>query len=170
MEDNKVIKSNSNKIKVKNITLMETPETDEALSLLSRAKDKYFIWSLVMTVLVIFFGIVEFIFLQSITINVAYRVIGAFVWIISIVLLIVIRSLRRAYLKPYYELWNIAKLNDKIRHEERIRFRERKRLEQTESKFDNVKITMLSSQDLVKQERKETQNAIDMNSSKEKKY
>ena len=60
------------------------------------------------------------------------KLIGAGFGVVAIICLISYFVYRSIILNPYYSLLNIAIQNDEIRHEERIRFRERKRLENEE--------------------------------------
>lgn len=117
-------------ITVKNITLMQTPESDEARELLEEAKQRfklYILWcipALIIGVVLLGCGI-------GLN-NVVQIGIGSTFLVIFAISLIFFLSRRAAYLRPYIELLRIAISNDKLRHEERIRWRERARLEATE--------------------------------------
>lgn len=117
-------------IEVKNITIMQTPESDEARELLEEAKQKfrlYFLWCvpafIVGTILLICGAINAHTLLISL---------GATFLACFVICCIYYFSRRAAYLSPYIELLRVAISNDKLRHDERIRWRERARLENTE--------------------------------------
>jgi len=65
---------------------------------------------------------------------------------ISLVALVVCLSIRAKKLEPYRELYKIARENDNIRHDEKIRYLEVKRLESTkyinDNSIDNIKSTI----------------------------
>lgn len=110
------------KEEIKEITLYETPETDEAIKLLKTIKSKYF-W----------IRILHYIFSIAVLLNIilmfqSYENSGTFM-LVSLYCLIVSISLYIKLLKPYIDLYKIAKHNDQIRNDERIRFKERLRLE-----------------------------------------
>lgn len=117
-------------ITVKNITLMQTPESDEARELLEEAKQKfklYILWcipALIVGVILLACGIA----LHS-TVQIG---IGSTFLVVFAISFVFFLSRRAAYLRPYVELLKIAISNDKLRHDERIRWRERARLEATE--------------------------------------
>ena len=117
-------------IVVKNITLMQTPESDEARELLEDAKHRfkiYFLWCvpafIVGTILLICGATMG----QTLLISLGAVFLGMF-----LISCIYYYSRRTAYLRPYVELLRVAISNDKLRHDERIRWRERARLENTE--------------------------------------
>lgn len=122
------MKNNKN-IKVTNITIMETPETDEAIELLEKAKlnynsiIKYCIYIAILPLL-----------LCLIDINSAkWALIGVGSSIVIAILICLIDCvLKQEYLKPYRQLLKTAISNDEVRHQERIKFRERRRLENEE--------------------------------------
>mgnify|MGYP004662045101 CR=1 FL=1 len=152
------VSSKQNKIKTKNITLMETPETDEALSILASVKYNYnyWIWGIFALRIVMIFMLTIFAVTKIFD---AVYVLVVFI-AISLIASIILHIKRDKFFKPYRELLKIAQMNDKIRHEERIRFRERKRLEESEKHFDNVKIDLLSTKELLKQEQQEKSTKI----------
>lgn len=117
-------------IVVKNITIMQTPESDEARELLEDAKRKfriYFLWCIpafiVGTILLICGATMG----QTLLISLGAVFLGMF-----LICCIYYFSRRAAYLSPYIELLRVAISNDKLRHDERIRWRERARLEKAE--------------------------------------
>lgn len=121
-------------IEVKNITIMQTPESDEARELLEEAKQKfrlYFLWCvpafIVGTILLI---------CGAINANTLLISLGATFLACFVICCIYYFSRRAAYLSPYIELLRVAISNDKLRHDERIRWRERARLENTEGGKD----------------------------------
>ena len=65
----------------------------------------------------------------------------------SIISTIVYLIVRGNFLRPYYRLLKVAMRNDDVRHEERIRFRERKRLEED---YD-IEVSMRDKDKLEKQ-------------------
>ena len=103
---------------LKYITLYETPETDEALEILARRKQPFVVcfWAcLIITVLS----------LPLMFINVGFGILSLCFVVVNFILVIVSRII----LKPYRELYLIAVRNDRVRHEERVRFKEHMRLE-----------------------------------------
>ena len=143
-------------IETKVITKKQTPETDEALMLLERAKKrvkKVFIIPFV-TFLVIAIG---FAFAPRYA-NFVSIIFG----VISLISLIVYFIYRARILSPYYSLLNVAIKNDEIRHEERIRFRERKRLE---NEFENQLV--VTEKEKAKIEKTKVENIETMNKLKE---
>ena len=109
------------KIQTTVITKKQTPETDEALKLLEIAKSKINNLVLIPFLLFTFLSMLMCI-IQEFYIALSFTILG-------IICLIIYLFYRSHFLKPYYSLLEIAIRNDNIRHEERIRFRERKRLE-----------------------------------------
>lgn len=143
-------------IETKVITKKQTPETDEALMLLERAKKrvkKVFIIPFV-TFLVIAIG---FAFAPRYA-NFVSIIFG----VISLISLIVYFIYRARILSPYYSLLNVAIKNDEIRHEERIRFRERKRLE---NEYENQLV--VTEKEKAKIEKTKVENIETMNKLKE---
>lgn len=112
------------------ITKKQTPETDEAFLLLEMEKHRLKNLYLLPGVALLIVGALcligapfgKFYFLQ----------ISGLLAIASLISFIVYFVCRKKFLRPYYYLLDIAIANDRIRHEERIRFRERKRLENEE--------------------------------------
>ena len=137
-----------NKIKTKVITKKQTPETDEALVLLERTKKRvkkifiipFFVFLIFSPV---FYPIEEYGWAVAFAIMAFLCLIAYFIY-------------RGRILSPYYSLLKIAMKNDEIRHEERIRFRERKRLETEQdskiivSKKEKTKIDKNKQQDIIK--------------------
>lgn len=125
-------KFNFDKIETSVITKKQTPETDEALVLLQGAKRKlkliYILPMLALTIPAIIVSILS---------SSRAAVIGGSVYVLtelclftSIISTTVYLIIRGNFLRPYYRLLKVAMRNDDVRHEERIRFRERKRLEE----------------------------------------
>lgn len=149
-------------IETVNITKMETPETDEALTLLYKVKSEYDIGialTIVGTILFLLFALI----LTFTTDNVDITYIFWGLFIVNFFAFILCIFIRKIILKPYYELLEIAINNDKVRHEERIRFRERKRLEQ-EYNEANKSIVPLKANKLEKVREKEINNLETMKS------
>ena len=116
------------KEEIKNITLMDTPETDEATELLnkkiSQQKQTKLILFLLTSVTIVSIFI-------SITVIFKTRIPFILSSIFTFIMIIVdfkILSSFSLQLLPYRQLLKIAKRNDEIRHEERIRESERKRI------------------------------------------
>ena len=117
-------------IPTNNITVMQTPETDEAEMLLSEAEERFKTW---LTIPSIIFAICGFFAIAMSNISYTALVVFTTLTVASLIAILIINSIKNKYLAPYKKLLDIAKLNDKVRHEERIRFRERKRLEKEEN-------------------------------------
>ena len=144
------------KIRIKNITLMEEVETEEAEEILEEAKEHYkllksiplyiFLGFLAMSIISIFFIVPIPINSSNMVVTshekevVTPQLVPAFViclWILtifSLIALIICSNIYANKLKPFYRLLEIAKMNDKIRHEERIREKERQRLRSNKGK------------------------------------
>ena len=131
------------------ITKKQTPETDEALKLLETAKSKINNLVLIPFLLSVFLSILMCI-LNKFYISIPFIALG----IIDLIIYFVYRS---HFLKPYYSLLEIAIRNDNIRHEERIRFRERKRLE---DEYNNQLI--VDKKEKIKIEKNATKNIATM--------
>lgn len=138
--------------KIKNITLMEEVETEEARELLSKARWRYCALWLVPLILIIinFFGLV--ISLSKTTVvnshsktaimsttnssggvvgvepNLPFTIFFAVFTIISIIAFVVCLCIYINKIAIFKKLLKIAKINDRIRHEERIREKERQRI------------------------------------------
>lgn len=118
------------KEEIKHITLYDQPETQEALYLLNKNKEKI---SLIKNTITIFTILLFATFIISlITRNSEIFIISGILFLIMFIFFIIVSLYQKRLLEPYYSLLRIAKRNDQIRHEERIRFRERKRLEAEE--------------------------------------
>lgn len=112
------------KIEVKNITLMDDVETKEAESLYYVAKHKYF-------PPYCFVSLLFFIFLLLTLAGSGDKEDSELFLGLTILFGIVAflaRSIYTSKMKPYKKLLKIAELNDRIRHEERIRENERNRI------------------------------------------
>lgn len=112
---------------IKAVTLYEHPETDEAKYLLDKKENEFktsrtiFRWTILVCFLLTFITISTMIPFIPILFALCTVIIG--------IVYIFIKSKQNLILAPYKELYRIAKHNDQIRNEERIRFRERQRLE-----------------------------------------
>lgn len=129
-------------IETHNITIFDEPETKAAISLLYQAKRKY-IW----TILGITLSILTFIIFLTVLVsynpqpypyedNYPYYTIPLMV--ISGISTITLFIIRKELLRPYKKLYDIARRNDRIRNDEQLRFKERKRLEALD--IDSTKI------------------------------
>lgn len=115
------------KVEIKDITLKEEPETKEAKKLYKEHKTKYcFIVIIPLVLFIIFFLIVMSYQLNGIPEEKIYLIICLG---ISFLILIISLFIYFAKMRPFRKLLKIAKENDNIRHIERIKYRERKRLE-----------------------------------------
>lgn len=130
-------------IETHNITIFDEPETKEALSLLYQAKRKY-VW----TILAIALSILAFIIFLTILVsynpqpfikedNFPYYTIPFM--IISGVSTLAFFIARRELLRPYKKLYVIARRNDRIRNDEQLRYKERKRLESLNTDTTKIK-------------------------------
>lgn len=117
------------KIKVKNITLMDEIETKEAEELYEIHHRKYSSFIAIPVLLLILFTALTISFGIKTTIDKTSLIIFCVLSGISMLAVIAGISNYINKIKPYKKLLQIAKLNDRIRHEEKIRFKERKRLE-----------------------------------------
>ena len=115
------------KINAKDITLMDEVETEEAVRLKKEAKVKY-IWLFIapLIVYIAFWFPTCCFFPNRYTIGYVCLVIE----IISLIAFLVGLIVYIKKIRPYKKLLKIAKNNDRIRYEERVRMKERRRLEQ----------------------------------------
>lgn len=120
--ENKLNKK-TDKIKLTNITLKETPETDEALYLF---KEKNKIYSLFFYIPALITMIFLIILLSSYSIDIAYFT------LYSLILFFIGLSIYQKLILPYKRLLAIAKTNDNERHKARIFYNEIKRLREEE--------------------------------------
>lgn len=120
------------KEEIKNITLFEQPETNEALTLLYRKKKKL----LPLKLFIILLFTLGTLFLVLYFCNTDYmQYIACYLYVPAIILTGVYIHI----MLPYYELYKIARHNDRIRNDEHIRYNERKRLD-TENVNNNNKL------------------------------
>ncbi len=141
-------KFNFDKIETSVITKKQTPETDEALVLLSDAKKKFkLVYLIPMLALLIPFPIVAIISSSGVLMDGSVYVLAALCLLVSIISTMIYLIVRGNFLRPYYRLLKVAMRNDDVRHEERIRFRERKRLEENYA----VEVSMRDKAKLEKQ-------------------
>lgn len=130
-----------NNIKVKNITLMDEVETKEAEKLYNDNKFKY---CAIYLIPLLFLIITTIFFIVQLNITLTPRTYGSSskqetstnmlyilltLMIISIILTIIGFSIYNNLMQPYKKLLRIAILNDRIRHEEKVREQERRRLQ-----------------------------------------
>lgn len=106
---------------LKEITLYETPETDEALFLLLKKK-KELRWMKIVALI----SIVLAIYTYSMTFS-FYSIF--FLNFIPLPIAITLICVYKAIIRPYKTLYRIAVHNDQVRNDEHIRFKERQRLE-----------------------------------------
>lgn len=137
----KLMEDKMKNIQVKNITLMEKVETTEAEGYYYKNKLKYSFFYIIPALLFFLFLVLTIIESQkTVNIKVSNSILiekqnmDRYITFMSlmcafIVFTILGFAIYRHKMKPYRELLTIAKLNDKIRHEEKIRNNERKRLE-----------------------------------------
>lgn len=114
-------------IETKNITLLEEVETIEAEELLHTQKIKWLWLFIVPLALAVVFLIL----------SLSLRFPQVFSLVIFCVLIAIALANIGVYFKqlaPYIKLKRVAQLNDRIRHEEKIRFKERQRLQQEDYK------------------------------------
>lgn len=141
-------------IPTKIITKKQTPETDEALMLLERekikVKNEFIIPVFIFIVVALIFCSLK-IFGWAITFGVL-----AIVWLCCYFIY------KSSILAPYYSLLNIAMENDEIRHQERVRIRERKRLE---NMYENQ--LQVTPKEKTKIEKSKEENIETMNKLKE---
>lgn len=112
---------------------MEEIETKEAKKIFEERNKKYSSWYVVPSMLFFIAGITSLVLYFIGKTNpptILLAITG-----ISFIFIFIGSSIYTSLMKPYYKLLKIARLNDRLRHEERIRDKERRRLaEMTESK------------------------------------
>jgi len=128
-------------IEVRNITLMEKVETQEAEGYYYKNKFKYCFFYIIPAMLFFLFLVLTIIEAQKVVnitttngILIEKQNMDRYITFMSLMFTSILVTLLgiaiyRHKMKPYRELLTIAKLNDRIRHEEKIRNNERKRLE-----------------------------------------
>lgn len=125
------------KEQIKNITLFEQPETNEALTLLHKKKKKLLLLK-IFIILLFALGTSFLIMYFCNTDNMQY--IACYLYVPAIILTGVYIHI----ILPYYKLYKIARHNDRIRNDEHIRYNERKRLDEenlnNNSLLDKAKI------------------------------
>lgn len=149
-------------IQVRNITLMEKVETLEAEGYYYKNKLKYCFFYIIPAILFLLFLILTIVESQKIVnINTTKGILiekqnmDRYITFMSLMFTFLAFTflgfaIYRHKMKPYRDLLAIAKLNDRIRHEEKIRNNERKRLE-TEQKNT---YTTKDISDTIKQQKK----------------
>lgn len=112
--------------KLKDITIFETPETNEALSLLENAKLKFLLIKIIYIecFITIIPTVIDVIKDWNTTDNSSIKYL-----IFLIASFIALHKFYNESIRPYKELYRIARHNDQIRNDEHIRFKERIRLE-----------------------------------------
>ena len=150
------------KIEVKNITLMEKVETEEAECYYYKNKSKYCFLYIIPALLFILFLVLTIIESQkTVNINTSNGILiekqnmDRYITFMSLmfsffVITFIGFAIYRYKMKPYKELLAIAKLNDRIRHEEKIRNNERKRLKTEQKSIYTIK----DISDTLKQQKK----------------
>lgn len=121
-------------INVKNIVLMEKVESEEAEKLYYEKRNKYQLIYTIPILCLFLFVILTIIQLNGENPNVALLTFFEIMIVLFILSIIITIGIYRNLIQPYKDLLKIAELNDKIRHEEKIRFKERKRLLSEEEK------------------------------------
>lgn len=130
------------KEEIKNITLYDQPETNEALTLLHNKKHKL-IWLKIFSIFFLLFMIASII---TVAVSTDYTIQYSFIPCIpiSFIIAFILFIIRYVKLRPYYKLYKIARHNDRIRNDEHIRYNERKRLDEenlnNNSLLDKAKI------------------------------
>lgn len=125
---------NNIKEEIKEITLYETPEADEAIKLLQKAQQKQIGIKII--------AIIGSIILTGIDVALFFipetkgQLIGFSIFLLSVILIFNIALFinLNGELKPYKKLLKIAEHNDEIRHEERVRENERQRIRNSQNK------------------------------------
>lgn len=121
-------------IDTKSITPMEKVETIEAENLYNKNKHKYCAFYIIP-----FF--ISFELLTLLAANAFNQSINIILILFSTLATIIGYLLYKKCMKPYKELLDIAKHNDLIRHDQKIRFREQKRLmEENKNKYTTQQI------------------------------
>ena len=138
------------KINANNITMQENIETKEAKKLKNNKVKKFIAIPIVPFILFIISIIVLTNNIKNTTEQqvITYIIFSCICYFLFIVGLIVFFVL----MKPYFKLVRTAKKNDKIRYEEKIRFNERKRLEQN----NDETITRAKVKETIKEEKTES--------------
>ena len=138
-------------LNLKYVTLMEEVETKEAEYVYKKMKARY-IWFILVPLFILltcFLVLVMILinsplimyFYQDVDLNNQINVLVKIMLVvcntipISGVILAIFISIYRKKMRPFKKLLSIARLNDKIRHEEKIRERERKRIIEEQNKI-----------------------------------
>lgn len=117
-------------IETEKITVLEKSETDEATKLLEKQKEKINVFNVLYGVAICLTAIIFiYIYNSANKTHVETLIAGAFIMLLISIVWYLHITIK---LKDYKKLLKLAKANDKLRHEERIRYRERKRLEEEE--------------------------------------
>ena len=134
------------KINANNITMKENIETEEAKKLKNNKVKKFIAIPIVPLILAIIFAIINFA-------DTRYTQLPLMILMYICILLFFIGLIVFFILvAPYFQLVRTAKKNDRIRYEEKIRFNERKRLEQN----NDEKITRKKVKETIKEEKTES--------------
>jgi hypothetical protein len=108
-------------MKANNITLMDTPETDEAELLFMKVKKLFRLLYSFILLFVIYF---------SIQLIIKFNNLNFYLFLISACILLFALAYGATVMKPYLKMIKIAKINDLERHKERVRFKEELRLKE----------------------------------------
>lgn len=122
------------KEKLKEITLFETPETDEAKILLKKQKRKFLYWLLLSIGLTILSSIL---LATAINTQAIWVIVFFYFCALSIPICVGMYLIK---IVPYKKLLRIAKHNDRVRNDEHLRFKERLRLENSIKEKQNKQI------------------------------
>ena len=128
-------------LKTKNITLMERTETEEAEEIYGYMKKTLIWWWLIPLLLFFMFSVLFVVGMISNNtlglIMIAFMVISFFSLIIGIVVYAKLMA-------PYRDLLKIAKYNDRIRHDEKLRIKERERMQTAKEQYtkESIKETL----------------------------
>lgn len=113
------------------ITLIDELETKSAQKLLNMKLEQFR--------KIYFIPLIILIVSSVITIATNYNDIMLYILFLSILAFVVSLISYFIIIRPYVKLLKLAKFNDKIRHEEKIRFKERKRMENVKTENANRK-------------------------------
>lgn len=134
------------KISANNITMKENIETKEAKKLKNNKVKKFIAIPIVPLILAIIFAIINFADTRYTQLSLMILMyICILLFFIGLIVFFILMT-------PYFQLIRTAKKNDKIRYEEKIRFNERKRLEQN----NDETITRAKVKETIKEEKTES--------------
>lgn len=121
------------KIRIKNITLMDKTETREAYAIYNSKRANCCLIFIIPI-------IISSLLLLCVANNPEQMGDGGIGMLFVLTIILTLINIGAIYLyrnvmRPYKDLLEVAKLNDRVRHEEKIRFKERKRIEEYEKNF-----------------------------------